>query len=50
MRCSEELGADLIAMGGHGGVSHKVTHRSERPVLIVRKAENYRTQEKFGTA
>jgi phosphoglycerate kinase len=39
VRCSEELGVDLIAMGGHGGVSHKVTNRSGRPVLIVRKPD-----------
>ena len=39
VRCSEELEVDLIAMGGHGGVSHKVSSRSERPVLIVRKPD-----------
>ena len=39
VRCSEELDVDLIAMGGHGGVSHKVSSRSERPMLIVRKPD-----------
>src|SRR6266850_5265696 len=50
VRCSEELDADLIAMGGHGSVSHKVTNRSGRPVLIVRKPENFRKQENYRTA
>jgi phosphoglycerate kinase len=39
LRCAEELDVDLIAMGEHGGVSHKVAGRSERPVLIVRKPD-----------
>src|SRR6266850_1371300 len=50
LRCYEELGADLIAMGGHGGVSHKLTHRSARPVLLVRRHENFGTDEKLGIA
>ena len=50
LRCSEEFDVDLIAMGGDGGVSHKVTNRSERPVLIVRKLRSFSTEEKSGAA
>jgi phosphoglycerate kinase len=50
LKCSGELNADLIALGGYGDVSQKVTNRSERPVLVVPGHETFRSEEKFGTA
>ena len=47
LRCSEEIGADLVVIGSHtkrgvrklvmGSVSRKVTNQSKCPVLIVRR-------------